>query len=227
MGDATIETSQAQICHDVMTLVCHGMTSVEIGAQLAMPATAVDTRVDAEMARFGARSRAQVAAMYVKYVRTVEDHRNIDRLPRISSIAEASTPRLRDVLLLVSEGLTNAQIGERLKISSATAKLHVHTASARIYAKNRVHAAAIYANAMFGQSGQIKKLSPGNMRDTNRRVRNMRSLEKHQRMLVRLREEGFDWLDIGVIHGTRIGFIKGKAGLVLGVSPLALATNEN
>lgn len=222
--------------HDVMALVCHGMTSVEIGKDLGMSPGMVDDEIDEQTAKLGARNRAQAAAKYVAHLRTQssqptgkpsdqgQERRRglIDKLP--SASLHASTPRHKEILLLISKGLTNEQIGKQLAISLSTAKLHVHNASARIYAKNRVHAAAIYANAMFEQQGAAGSTKT---RDANRKVDKLRSMERHHRMLTKLRREGFDALDVGVILGTRIGFVRGHAGLVLGISPLALAMNEN
>ncbi|WP_322411581.1 helix-turn-helix transcriptional regulator [Microbacterium invictum] len=52
------------------------------------------------------------------------------------------TPRERQVLELVAEGLTNAQIGARLYISPKTASVHVSAILAKVGAANRAEAAA-------------------------------------------------------------------------------------
>ncbi len=57
----------------------------------------------------------------------------------------ALTPRERQVLELVAEGLTNPQIGERLFISPKTASVHVSAILTKIGAANRAEAAALYA----------------------------------------------------------------------------------
>lgn len=59
----------------------------------------------------------------------------------------ALTPRELQVLELVAEGLTNAQIGRRLFISPKTASVHVSAILAKIGAANRAEAAALYAAA--------------------------------------------------------------------------------
>jgi NarL family two-component system response regulator LiaR len=51
--------------------------------------------------------------------------------------------REREVLALVVEGLSNAQIGERLVISTATAKYHVGGILAKLGASTRSEAMAI------------------------------------------------------------------------------------
>ncbi|WP_225221833.1 helix-turn-helix transcriptional regulator [Microbacterium gallinarum] len=61
-----------------------------------------------------------------------------------STIA-ALTPRERQVLELVAEGLTNPQIGRRLYISPKTASVHVSAILAKIGASNRAEAAALFA----------------------------------------------------------------------------------
>lgn len=57
------------------------------------------------------------------------------------------TPRERQVLELVAQGLTNAQIGQRLFISPKTASVHVSAILAKVGAANRAEAAALYAAA--------------------------------------------------------------------------------
>ncbi|MFJ5842297.1 helix-turn-helix transcriptional regulator [Streptomyces shenzhenensis] len=46
--------------------------------------------------------------------------------------------RAREVLLLVAEGLTNAEIAERLYISAGTVKTHVAPLLTRLDARDRV-----------------------------------------------------------------------------------------
>ncbi|GAA1965152.1 response regulator transcription factor [Catenulispora subtropica] len=53
------------------------------------------------------------------------------------------TDREREVLALVGQGLSNAEIAERLVISAATAKTHVARLFAKLEARDRVHLAII------------------------------------------------------------------------------------
>jgi DNA-binding NarL/FixJ family response regulator len=53
---------------------------------------------------------------------------------------EALTPRERDVLELVAEGLPNRAIAERLGISDQTVKFHVAAVMAKLGAANRTDA---------------------------------------------------------------------------------------
>jgi DNA-binding NarL/FixJ family response regulator len=55
--------------------------------------------------------------------------------PTLSVLSE----REREVLALVAEGLSNAQIGERLFISATTVKTHVTRMLAKLDARDRVH----------------------------------------------------------------------------------------
>jgi DNA-binding CsgD family transcriptional regulator/tetratricopeptide (TPR) repeat protein len=59
------------------------------------------------------------------------------------------TPRERQVLELVAEGLTNPQIGERLFISPKTASVHVSAILTKIGAANRAEAAALFAASVL------------------------------------------------------------------------------
>ena len=58
-------------------------------------------------------------------------------------IGEDLTERQRQVLALVAEGLSNAQIAEQLIISPATARYHVSTILSKLGATNRAEAAAL------------------------------------------------------------------------------------
>ncbi|WP_205739673.1 response regulator transcription factor [Georgenia sp. SYP-B2076] len=57
------------------------------------------------------------------------------------------TPRERDVLALIGEGLSNADIGRRLYLSTATVKDHVSAVLAKLAVTNRVQAAVIARDA--------------------------------------------------------------------------------
>ena len=65
--------------------------------------------------------------------------------PGLAQAAAASslTPRQRDVLQLISEGLSNKEIGTRLTLAEGTVKLHVAAVLRAIGVANRAHAAAV------------------------------------------------------------------------------------
>jgi DNA-binding CsgD family transcriptional regulator len=85
--------------------------------------------------------------------------RGIPRGPRPSTRANLGglTPRQVEVLRLVSEGLTNADIAAELVISRRTVDHHVSAVLARLGAANRVEAAslarALWSKAQDGQAG--------------------------------------------------------------------------
>ena len=56
---------------------------------------------------------------------------------------EVVTPRQREVLQLITEGMSNKEIGRRLGVAEGTVKMHVATILKAIGANNRAHAAAI------------------------------------------------------------------------------------
>ena len=59
------------------------------------------------------------------------------------SLLQHLTEREREVLGLVARGLTNAEIGERLYVSAATAKTHVGRVLAKLHARDRAQLVAI------------------------------------------------------------------------------------
>ncbi len=53
------------------------------------------------------------------------------------------TPREREIMHLMAEGLTGDAIGDRLGLSVETVRTHVRNATRKLQARNRVHAIAI------------------------------------------------------------------------------------
>lgn len=65
------------------------------------------------------------------------------RMPRVGAaepIVEALTPREREVLELMAEGLPNKLIADRLRISENTAKFHVNSILGKLGAESRTEA---------------------------------------------------------------------------------------
>jgi DNA-binding CsgD family transcriptional regulator len=60
-----------------------------------------------------------------------------------AAVGAALTPREREVLALVAEGLTNAQVAERLYISPKTAEHHVGRVLTKLGVRSRAEAAAV------------------------------------------------------------------------------------
>ncbi len=64
-------------------------------------------------------------------------------------LLKALSPREREVLLLLSSGCSNKEIGRRLEIAEVTVKLHVRQILKRVGLRNRVEAAALATRAGF------------------------------------------------------------------------------
>jgi two-component system, NarL family, nitrate/nitrite response regulator NarL len=62
------------------------------------------------------------------------------RAPSISALVEPLTSRELEVLQLLSEGLSNKEIGSRLGISESTAKFHVNAIAGKLGANGRTDA---------------------------------------------------------------------------------------
>ena len=63
--------------------------------------------------------------------------------PPVRRLEQEPTPRESQVLQLISDGLVNREIGERLFLSEETVKSHVRHLLAKLQARSRAHAVAI------------------------------------------------------------------------------------
>jgi len=70
----------------------------------------------------------------------------LDRIllsPRATEKVPALSPREREIMNLMAEGLTAERIGERLSVSVETVRTHVRNVIRKLQARNRVHAIAL------------------------------------------------------------------------------------
>lgn len=70
----------------------------------------------------------------------------IKNSPDISNQVKMLTSREHQILDLISLGLQNKNIADRLKLSEHTVKVHVHNLIRKLRVHNRTHAAAVYRN---------------------------------------------------------------------------------
>jgi DNA-binding NarL/FixJ family response regulator len=78
-----------------------------------------------------------------------------DAMPVDSAVLDRLTEREREVLALVARGLTNAEIGERLYVSAATAKTHVGRLLSKLHARDRAQLVALAY-----ESGLVRRGTP-------------------------------------------------------------------
>ncbi len=72
--------------------------------------------------------------------------RMLQEFARPSQTAEHLSGREKEVLKLVSEGLSNKEISHTLGISPSTVKNHLRTTMEKLHARNRVEAAIRFLN---------------------------------------------------------------------------------
>lgn len=72
---------------------------------------------------------------------------------RSEQALEALTPRERDVAFAVADGLSNAEIGERLYVSTSSVKAHLSSALAKLGLDNRIQLAILAHSAREGRAG--------------------------------------------------------------------------
>lgn len=148
----------------LLDLALPGMGGVESIARLARVAPEVPVVVfsahDDEEAivaavRAGARGYVVKGAPGVEIVRAVREVRNggsyfhgnaaaaVAAEVRRPRAADGLTPREREVVRLVGDGLSNKQIAGRLGITERTAKFHVRQIMSKLGAENRAQAVAL------------------------------------------------------------------------------------
>nr|WTB29084.1 response regulator transcription factor [Streptomyces sp. NBC_00830] len=70
-----------------------------------------------------------------------------DAEPEEDDALSGLSPREKDILVLIGEGLTNSQIGKRLYLSEKTVKNHISRLLAKLGVERRIQAAVIAAHA--------------------------------------------------------------------------------
>jgi DNA-binding NarL/FixJ family response regulator len=75
--------------------------------------------------------------------RLIEEFASRSRPTAPSDALDVLTEREREIVALVGEGLNNAEIGERLVVSPATAKTHVSRAMTKLHVRDRAHLVVI------------------------------------------------------------------------------------
>jgi len=78
------------------------------------------------------------------------DRPSVRAAPAPASNGPALTRREIEILQLVSEGLSNKEIGTRLSITEGTVKNHVHNALEKLQLENRIQAAAYVVRQGLG-----------------------------------------------------------------------------
>ena len=79
----------------------------------------------------------------VRHVKLVERRPHRLQAASVHTFEQVPTEREIEVLLLVSDGLANREIGERLFLSEETVKTHVRSILAKLQARSRAHAVAV------------------------------------------------------------------------------------
>ncbi|MGW3652580.1 response regulator [Streptomyces sp. NPDC000878] len=74
--------------------------------------------------------------------------------PSVPSELESLSPRERDILALIGDGLTNREIGKRLYLSEKTVKNHISRLLAKLGVQRRVQAAVLASHLGQTEAGE-------------------------------------------------------------------------
>ncbi|MFF3371759.1 response regulator [Streptomyces sp. NPDC002680] len=74
--------------------------------------------------------------------------------PAVAPELASLSPRERDILALIGDGLTNREIGKRLYLSEKTVKNHISRLLAKLGVQRRVQAAVLASNLEQPESGE-------------------------------------------------------------------------
>lgn len=87
--------------------------------------------------------------------RLVNEFAARSRQPRPTADLDALTEREREVMALVAEGLSNAEIAERLFVSPATAKTHVSRAMVKLNVRDRAQMVVLAYESGLARPGWL------------------------------------------------------------------------
>jgi DNA-binding NarL/FixJ family response regulator len=87
--------------------------------------------------------------------RLVMEFATRSRQPRPATELDSLTEREREVMALVAEGLSNAEIAERLVVSPATAKTHVSRAMVKLGARDRAQMVVLAYESGLARPGWL------------------------------------------------------------------------
>jgi len=139
---------ELEVLAEVLAMIADGATSAEIADQLSTAETTLQSHVKSLLRR--ATAFVTVATL-AGSLQQQSDRRSEHAT---SSVSSAPAPGARpedllsrrelEVLALIAEGATNAEIAERLVIAATTVQSHVKSILRKLEVRNRTQAAARY-----------------------------------------------------------------------------------
>lgn len=122
---------------EVLTLMARGLSNADVARELFISEATVTTHIARVMMKLGVGEKTQAVAAFYQLTAQSEQHTHIP------AEIEQLTPREKEVLILVAEGLSNSDVAAQLSISEVTVRTHLARVLTKLGVREKSQAVTI------------------------------------------------------------------------------------